>query len=349
VATLPRHGPIRHQSLPPLHQVCCLPLSLPSNPFSNPYFTPFPNPPLTLASSLFNGTIVTYSPYTATTLSIASFPGISDVFDSHASGLHLSPHTGILSLVIDAQPAFLTGGANATGDYWLVKYSTLSHRELWRANLTSVTDAKWAGFQDVTVDKRGNSYVVGTYPSSILRVDKTGREIVPWLPPKTTNTTVHGFTGVVSLGETMLVIDSNGVPEELSEGNSLLWRFDMRDEVARPRLVKVRPEGTKLGVPDAIYLPGKYGGRVMLAALNYVGVSVLRSGDGWESAELLGTVVSDFPAFFQRIIPSTVQIGESLFMVGQRFPGEIVPGTKGGNQSDFPFFDITAQVEALLV
>ncbi len=292
--------------------------------------------------------MIKYDPYTNKTLDIIEFRGITDVYDEHASGIHWDKRTGIVSLVIDAQPAFLTDGANATGDYWLVKYDTHAKRELWRANLTSVTQAKWSGFQDVTVDARGNSYVVGTYPASIMRVDVSGRHIKPWSPPQTANTTVHGYTGICSTGETLLVIDANGVPEELSEGNSQIYRFDMTEDVGRPVLVPRSPPGIPLGVPDAIHLPEKYGGHVMLAAMNYVGVTVLRSRDGWRTAEQLGTITTNFPAFFQRIIPSTVQIGERQFMIGQRFPGAIVPGTKGGNQSDFPFFDITDQVEALL-
>jgi len=297
---------------------------------------------------LFNGSIVKYDPYTNKTLDIINFPGITEVYDEHASGIEWDRRTGLISLVIDAQPAFLTGGANASGDYWLVKYDTRAKREFWRANLTSLTQAKWSGFQDVTVDSRGNSYVVGTYPKSIIRVDKTGTHLKPWYPPQTTNTTVHGYTGICSTGDTLLVIDANGVPEELSEGNSQIYRFDMTKDKGHPVLVPRTPNIT-LGTPDSIHLPEKYGGKVMLASMNYVGVTVLRSLDGWRTAEQLGTITSDFPAFFQRIIPSTVQIGQSQFMIGQRFPGSIVPGTKGGNQSDFPFFDITAQVEALLV
>ena len=300
-------------------------------------------------SALFNGSMVKYDPYKNKVLDIINFPGITDVFDEHASGIHWDRRTGIVSLVIDAQPAFLTNGANATGDYWLVKYDTHAGRELWRNNLTAVTQAKWSGFQDVTVDARGNSYVVGTYPKSIMKVDKTGRRATPWYHPQTTNTTVHGFTGVCSIGDTLIAIDANGVPEELSEGDSQLYRFDMSKPTGEPILIPRTPANISLGVPDAIHLPEKYGGRVMLAAMNYVGVTVLRSHDGWRTAEQLGTVVSDFPALFQRILPSTVQIGQSQFAIGQRFPGAIVPGTKGGNQSDFPFFDITAQVEALLV
>ena len=300
-------------------------------------------------SCLFNGSIAKYDPYQNKVLKIINFPGITDVFDEHASGIHLDQHSGHLSLVIDAQPAFLTGGANATGDYWLVRYDTREEREVWRANLTSVTQAKWAGFQDVTVDARGNSYVIGTYPSSIMKVSKSGKKMTPWYPPQTTNTTVHGFTGVTSLGNTLLVIDADNVPEELSVGDSKIYRFDMANkDVGTPVRVTLSPAETKLNTPDAIHLPEKYDGKVMLAAMNYIGVTVLRSGDGWHTGEILGTIPSDFPAFFQRIIPSTTQIGERIFAVGQWFPGSLVPGTKGGNQSDFELFDITTEVEALL-
>jgi len=254
-----------------------------------------------------------------------------------------------VSFVVDAQPAFLTGGANVSGDYWLVKYDTRARRELWRANLTSLTQAKYGGYQDVAVDPRGYSYVVGTYPANILRVSPSGRPITAWYPPRTTNTTVHGYTGIAAVGDTLLVVDANGVPEEESEGDSQLYRFDTTRPTGTAVLIPRTPAGAKLGAPDAIHLPEQYNGTVLLLSRNYVGVDVLRSRDGWRTAEQLGTIHSDFPAFFQRIIPSTVQIGpDSHFMVGQRFPGAIVPGTKGGNQSDFPFFDITAQVNALL-
>jgi len=299
---------------------------------------------------LFNGSVINFDPYKNKTLAQVSFPGITDVYDEHGSGMHFDQKTGVLSIVIDAQPAFLTGGANVTGDYWLVKYDTRARRELWRANLTSFTHAKYGGYQDVTVDKRGYSYVVGTYPSNILRVSPSGKEIAGWYPPQTTNTTVHGYTGITSVGETLIVIDANGVPEELKEGDSQLYRFDMTKDKGTPVLIPRTPAGIKLNTPDTIHLPEQYNGTVMLASLNYIGVTVLRSRDGWKTAEQLGTITSDFPEFFQRIIPSTVQIGpDSHFMVGQKFPGAIVPGTKGGNQSDFPFFDITAQVNALLV
>ena len=35
------------------------------------------------------------------------------------------------------------------------------------------------------VDTKGNSYVIGTFPKSILKVDKHGRRIEVWYPPQT--------------------------------------------------------------------------------------------------------------------------------------------------------------------
>jgi hypothetical protein len=305
-------------------------------------------PELTTCSrALFNASITVFDPYKNKTLDIISFPGISEVFDSHGSGVHWDERTNLLSVVIDAQPAFLTGGANVSGDYWLIKYDPIAKRELWRTNLTATTKSKYGGFQDVTVDKRGFSYVVGTYPKSILRVSPNGKDVDVWYPPQTTNTTVHGFTGITSVGDTLLVVDSNGVPETEAEGNSLIWSFDMRDKKGRPVLVPRTPN-RPLGVSDAIHLPPRYGGKVALVALDLIGVQVLRSRDGWRTAEDVGRITSDFPAFFARILPATVQIGQNQFMIGEYFPGQVVPGTKTGNQSDFPMFDITAQLDAML-
>jgi len=246
------------------------------------------------------------------------------------------------------QTVFLTAGRNVSGPYWLVKYNTRTRREIWRADLTRFTQAKYAGFQDVTVDARGNSYIIGTYPGSILRIDKSGKRITAWYPPQTTDNTKHGYAGVDSVGETLLVADANGVPEGVNEGNSEIYRFDMTGEEGRPVLIPRSPTGIKLGIPDSLRLPERYGGTVMLMGENYVGVTVLRSLDGWQTAEQLGTIKSDFPRFPDRLMSSTVQIGERQFMFGQIFPDEIVPGTKGGNITDFPFFDITDQVEELL-
>ena len=280
-------------------------------------------------------------------LDVYEFPGITNTNIEHASGLDWNPHDGLLSIVIDADPAFLTNGANVSGDYWLLKYDPVARREVWRANLTSLTGGKWGGFQDVTTSADGTAYVAGTYPKSVVRVDPSGRHIEWFYPPQTTNTTVHGYTGIDSTGTTVLVVDNQAVPEESPDGNAAIFRFDMRDPHPHPVRVPLTPD-TPLGLSDTISLPPKYGGTVLLVSLDLIGVTVLRSRDGWRTAEQLGTITSDFAKPFAQDLPATFQIAQSLYMIGEYFPGEFVPGTVSGNRSDFPMFDITAQVEALL-
>jgi hypothetical protein len=291
--------------------------------------------------------VVQYDPYKNVVQDIFEFPGITETGSEHVSGIHWNKYDGLLSIVVDAVPAFLTDGADVSGTYWLLKFDPVEKQLLWQANLTELTQGKWGGFEGVTTDAEGNSYVVGTYPKSIVYVDKTGKTMLPFYPPQTANTTVHGYTGIASTGDTILVVDNQGVPEESSDGNAAIFRFDMRDPLPQPTPVPLTPS-TPLGLSDAIYLPPKYGGTVLLVSLDLIGVTVLRSTDGWVTAEQLGTIESDFAIANAQDLPATFQIGQNLFMIGEYFPGTFVPGTTAGNRSDFPFFDITAQVEGLL-
>lgn len=302
-----------------------------------------------IISALFNGSIATYDPYKDKVTDIITFSGITHAPGQHASGIDYSKASGLLSIVIDSQNPFLTEGADVSGDNWLIKYDPMRKRELWRTNLTTVTKGLWGGFQDVAVDTKGNSYVIGTYPKSILKVDKNGRKVEVWYPPQTVDTTVHGYTGVAALGDTLLVVDNGGVPETNATGRSEIYRFDLTKPKGTPVLVQRTPH-VPIGEADKIHLPPAYAGKVMLVAEDMLGVTVLRSRDGrWKTAEHLGSIRSDFPIFFQTIIPSSIQIGpDKQYMIGQYFPGAIVPGTTAGNRTDFPMFDITAQVEELL-
>ena len=298
-------------------------------------------------SALFNGSLATYDPYTDST-SIVTFPGITHAPGQHTSGLHYSPSTKLLSIVINSESPFLTGGANVSGDNWLIQYDTVAKAELWRANLTAVTQGKWGGFLDVAVDTRGNSYVISQYPKSILKVSPDG-EVELWYPPQTNETTVRGYTGCVSLGDMMLVVGSEPDPQAESGRRSEVYRFDLTRKRGKEELVHRSPH-TELADTNRLKLPEAYGGTVALVSQLYVGVTVLRSRDRkWERAEYLGTITSDFPALFERILPTTVQVGpRNQYMVGQYFPGQIVPGTTAGNRSEWPMFDVTAQVESLL-
>ncbi len=200
------------------------------------------------------------------------------------------------------------------------------------------------------VDTKGNSYVTSTYPKSVLKVDKHGREVSVWYPPPSPlNTTIAGYGGAVSFGDVMLVHDAEGGSETVGDGRAGIYRFGLTEKRGRPVRVPHVPDAA-FGGSSKIHLPPMYGGKVLLVSEDLVGVHVLRSRDGkWKRAEYLGVVRSEFPKFFERIIPTTVQLGrDRQYMVGQFFPGSIVAGTGAGNHSDFPMFDITERVAALL-
>ncbi|KAM7197459.1 TRI14-like protein [Naviculisporaceae sp. PSN 640] len=298
--------------------------------------------------ALFNGSIAEYDPY-LDKFTVINFAGITHALDQHASGIDYNPATGLLHIVIDSQRPFLTEGADVGGDNWLVRYDPAKRKEHWRANLTATTNGLWGGFQDVAVDSRGNSYVIGTYPKSVLKVSPKGKVSV-WYPPQTTNTKVRGYTGAVSLnGDTMIVVDNEGVPESELVGDSNIYRFDLTKPSGVPVKIPRFPP-TQWGPGDKIQFPPMYENKVALIADDYRGTIVLRSEDGkWTKAEHLGLIPNDYPVFFSRITPSTVQLGpKKQYLIGNNFPGPIVPGTTGGNHSDFPLFDITKEVENLL-
>ncbi|KAM7211275.1 tri14-like protein [Rhypophila decipiens] len=280
--------------------------------------------------ALFNGSIAEYDPYTSKHNPRA---------DQHASGMDYSPSTGLLHMVIDSQRPFLTEGGDVSGDNWLIRYHPATRTEIWRANLTSITNGLWGGFQDVALDSKGNSYVIGTYPKSVLKVSNSGA------------ISVRGYTGAASLygQDAMLVVDNEGVPESELVGNSNIYRFDLTKPTGVP--IKIpRTPNTQFGPGDKIHFPPAYKHTVALIADDYRGKIVMRSKDGkWKQAEHLGLIPNDYPVFFSRITPSTVQLGpKKQYLIGNNFPGPIVPGTTGGNHSDFPLFDITKEVEKLL-
>lgn len=203
-------------------------------------------------------------------------------------------------------------------------------------NLTETTGGAYGGFQDVEFDSRGNVYVVGTFPSSILRVEANGTKINTWYRSNASHT-VTGFSGLAVAGD-FLLSNNNAVTP-----NGSLVRFDMSAQKGTPVVVPITPLRSISG-SDAIYLPPKYNGTVLLAAVDASGVEVLRSKDGlWNSAEGLGLVSNKVPDAQGGFVTGTVQVGQRLYMI-EEFFGDAQPG----NRTSFPFVDITSEVERLL-
>jgi hypothetical protein len=91
-------------------------------------------------------------------------------------------------------------------------------------------------------------------------------------------------------------------------------------------------------------LPPKYDNTVLLLAIPASGVEVLRSKDGlWNTAEGLGRVSNNVPAASGGNVTAVVQIGSRIYM-NEEFFGDSQPG----NRTQFPYVDITEEVERLL-
>lgn len=287
-----------------------------------------------------------------------TFPGLSG-----DPTLHLGPAapdpSGKLTILLDAAAAFATNGADVSGSNILIKYDLDANQVVWQRNLTAdVTQGRFGGFQDVAHDRNENVYVVGTFPGTVLRVDKNGQGLEAWFVPDATalaNTTVAGFAGIESIpAEDVLLVNNNA--------DGQIYRFDGVSSAAAgtsapvlvPRTEPTSATGASsppLGSTDAILLPAKYNSTVLLVAEDAVGVTVLRSRDGkWTSAETLGSVSNNVSAAMGGLVPAVVQIGPSqIFMVEEFFAdAPLVAGTNAGNRTAFPMVDITAQVDALL-
>jgi len=283
---------------------------------------------------VWNASVGVYDPYTKH-IEIVEFEGISHNPDYHIGGVQSNPRTNLLSIVVDYWPTFATGGQDLSGANYIMLYDPSTHKLLYKYNLTTVTQGRFGGYGDLEFDPDNNVYVVGGYPSSILKVNK-GKTIDVWYLNKTSiaNHTTNGFTGLASNGWTLLASDN-------ASGN--LYQFDMRSARGTPVPVRVTP-AHKIESSDAIQLPPRYKGTVLLVAELWKGVSVFRDKKGkWEEAEYLGIVDWTDPS---AVVTAPVQIGDGLYM--NLIPFGSAPGGGAGNLTNFLYYDITDKVEKLL-
>ncbi|EXU96701.1 hypothetical protein X797_010245 [Metarhizium robertsii] len=298
-------------------------------------------------SALYNSSVATYSPSKNTIENIIKFEPLTNDTFYHASGVKVDPFTDRLSVIINPGAAWTNQGADISGDTWLIKVDLKTGLEVWRSNLTKALDGKYGGYQDVAHDAAGNSYVIGTFPGSILKVDPSGETVTPWYVSDETTTTVTGFTGIVYLGTKFLTTYGK---------NGQVQRWNSCGGQGSPTTVPVETTETTpktdavLENVEAITLPKKYEGKVLLVASNTKGVYVLRSKDGeWDSAENLGEIPNKY-AGSGGVVVTTVQVEERLYAVLEYF-GDIanpVPETVAGNRTEFPLQDITSAVDELL-
>lgn len=162
--------------------------------------------------------------------------------------------------------------------------------------------------------------------------------MTPWYLPATINSTHRGLTGIASNGWDLLAY---------GDASGQLWKFNMRAPKGIPTVVPVSGNHT-FAASDAIYLPPRYGNKVLLVAESTVGTAVFYSADGWKSAQYKGTVA------LPTLEPGTalvapVQVGSGIYQVFAYF-GDVGLGGQGtaGNRSAFPFYDISEEVDGLV-
>ncbi|KAB8220168.1 hypothetical protein BDV33DRAFT_231121 [Aspergillus novoparasiticus] len=289
---------------------------------------------------VYLSTVAVYDPYKKKIVNTIQLPGLSGDPTLHMSGVVVDPQ-GLLSVIVDAGAAFDTQGQDISGDNFLVKVDPGHGQVLWRKNLTEVTDGVYGGYQDAAHDTNGNTFVVGTFPASIVKVGPNGSTAIPWYLQPQPNQTVPGLSGLAAKGDILLGTDG-------SDGQ--LYRFNMTEEMGHKIHVPLRGRNaTRIGNSlDGILLPKQFNGTVLLVSDTTDGTVVLRSADGlWTSAEMVGTVPNLY-ASQNGFSVDNVEIGGSLYSVTEFFLDEKVPGTLAGNRTQFPLVDITQQVLRLL-
>ncbi|KAB5517539.1 hypothetical protein GE09DRAFT_978903 [Coniochaeta sp. 2T2.1] len=290
--------------------------------------------------ALWNASVAVYDPYKDKMVDILEFPGITNSIPEHIGGVSWDKHTGLVSILVDAATPWATNGQDISGDNLLIKYDPSKRQILWNVNLTATSQGRYGAFQDVEHDYHGNTYVVGTYPGTIMKVNPSGKKVTPWYLPPRINYTQKGFSGLAVVENILLSNDADGQ----------IYRFDMRKAHGVPVLVRMSPLVTYQGT-DAIYLPPKYGGTVLLVAINRSGVQVVRSKDRkWAACEYLGTIPNpDTPATSGSVTTGVVQMGsDSIYMIDDWTDLPFVPGQAAGNRTVFPMVDITENIERLL-
>jgi len=283
--------------------------------------------------------VAIYDPYKDKMVEIIEYPGITRSASEHIGGVAWDKYSGLITILVDSAPPWATNGADVSGDNLVMKYDPVARKTLWTTNLTAVSKGKYGGFQDVEHDRRGNTYVVGTWPSSILRIDRDAKHVVPWYPPQTTVTTDRGYGGLAAAGEVLLTNDGDGQ----------IYRFDMRDDKGTPKLVPISPK-VLYNDTDGIYLPPVYGGTVLLVSSHDSGIQVLRSTNSWRTAEHLGTIKNPSNAATNGSqVTAAVQMGSnSVYIIDEFFTDTWVTGQTAGNRSVFPMPDITHQIKELI-
>lgn len=294
-----------------------------------------------------------YDPYQNTT-EIVDLPGITslstpDYTEYHLDGIDYDSSTGDIYIAAGAATAFTSTAsgnylnANFTGPNRILRYDPRQKQVTAEFDLSEaqrdyqeITGNLTNGFQDMAEDCEGNSYVIGTFGNSIVKIEAGTGDVNLWYTPPTYDKT-YGFGGVFYQDEKLVVSDT------VSGG---LVTFDTTAEMAEPTYVALSglPSDYRPLMADGLYAPRKYGGRIALWSDDFNGTSVYGSNDGWTTATYLGLVLNDDPAAKGSFATATFEIGARIFASVEFFQFQLPVQPK----KSFPILDITDEIEKIV-
>ena len=196
------------------------------------------------------------------------------------------------------------------------------------------------GFQDMAeIESTGDSYAIGTFGNSIVRIPFGSHEAQLWhAPPPSNYSKEYGFGGIFTSGYKLVLSDT------MSGG---LVTFDTREIKPLATYVPLQnlPLDYRPANADGLYAPKRYGGKVALWSDDYNGTSAYGSNDSWATAHFLGLISNDDPAILQgTMTTATFEIGERIYVLTQVFQYSLPVQRK----KNFPFYDITTQLDAIV-
>jgi hypothetical protein len=256
--------------------------------------------------------------------------------------VNVNRNTGLVSIIADAAMAFPSQGQDISGTNWLLLFDPVKKALVYKVNLTETSQGLYGGFQDIEHDPENNAFVVGTWPGSLLKVSPDGKTVTPWYLPEKIVPTEKGIGGIAALGWTLLA---------QGDASGSIWKFDLKAPKGVPVPVKITMGNHNFAASDAIYLPPKYSGEVLLVAEDNVGISVFYSKRAkWDKAEFKGLIpLGEADIKAGTAVVTAAQVGNSIYLVSEPFGDEGLQGPgSAGSREVFPFKDISKEVEALL-
>lgn len=287
-----------------------------------------------------------YDPYRQES-EVITFPGITGNDDYTITGIDYDG-MGSMYFAATSYTAFIattTGNqslANFTGPNSIIRYDTNARKIRWITDLVPIQEEIFqrtgklvTGFQDMAEDDQGNTYVIGSFGSIIIKINKNGTPRI-WYEPKNINDTLASG-GIVRSGDKLVIND------RLAPG---LLTFDICEPEGR--LVYVHPEGfpaNYTGGTDGLLLPSKYDGKVILWSDDFYGTRVIGSKNNWKTAEYLGLALMDSDLSSQGgYTTGSFEVGQTIYSLTEFFQlGRTVKPKK-----EFLMVDMTKQVDELV-